>query len=103
MITVFLVCWPCCLYMHASNASYIVDQLESEHHQRVTDLQIKLGDQENTLVGQKNEIKQKEAHIKQLVSTIEAKDRLLSETLMRQQSQTMIYKFFIVIMAQNQV
>ena len=44
--------------MHASNASYIVDQLESEHHQRVTDLQIKLGDQENTLVGQKNEIKQ---------------------------------------------
>ena len=74
--------------MHASNASYIVDQLESEHHQKVTDLQIKLGDQENTLVGQKNEIKQlvekvveKEAHIKQLASTIEAKDRLLSETI----------------------
>ena len=88
MIIVVLVCWPCCLYMLASNTSYIVDQLESEHQQKVTDLQIKLGDQENTLVGQKNEIKQlvekvveKEAHIKQLASTIEAKDRLLSETI----------------------
>ena len=65
-----------------------VDQLESDHHQKVSDLQIKLGDQENTLTGQKNEIKQlvvkigeKEAYIKELDSTIEAKDRLLSETI----------------------
>ena len=65
-----------------------VDQLESEHHQKVSDLQIKLGDQENTLAGQKNKIKQlvekigeKEVHIKELDSTIEAKDRLLSETI----------------------
>ena len=67
---------------------YLIDQLESENHRQVDDLHIKLGDQENILSAQKNEIKQlaekldeKEVHINELVSTIEAKDKLLSETM----------------------
>ena len=47
-----------------------------------------MGDQEDTLAAQKNEIKQlaekldeKEMHIKELVSTVEAKNKLLSETM----------------------
>ena len=62
-----------------------IDQLENENHQQVSDLHIKLGDQENILLAQKNEIKQlvekldeKEVHITELV---EAKDKLLSETM----------------------
>ena len=71
-----------------------VDQLESENHRQVADLQIKLGDQENSLLVQRNEIKQlvekldgKEAHIKELASTIEAKDKLLSETMQSMSTQ----------------
>lgn len=64
-----------------------VDQLEVENHQQVADLQIRLGDQENALLVQRNKIKQleeklkeKEAYIKEL---IEAKEKLLSETMTR--------------------
>ena len=47
-----------------------------------------MGDQENTISAQKNEIKElvekldeKEVHIKELISTVETKDKLLSETM----------------------
>lgn len=62
--------------------------MKSENHQQVSDLQIKLGDQEDSLLAQRKEIKQlveqlneKEVHIKELAFTIEAKDKLLSETM----------------------
>lgn len=65
-----------------------IGQLKSENRREVSDLHVKLGDQENILTAQKNEIKQlvekldeKEMHIKELVSTIEAKDKLSSETM----------------------
>lgn len=80
------------LYVCACDFS--VDQLVSENHQQVSDLQIKLGDQENTLWTQKNEIKQllgkldeKEAQIKELFLTVEAKDKLLTETLKSTETQ----------------
>ncbi|XP_065911075.1 forkhead-associated domain-containing protein 1-like isoform X2 [Dysidea avara] len=66
----------------------IKDKLQNENSQQVGDLQIKLGEQEDKLLAQKNEIKrlreqleEKEAHITELVATIETKESLLAEAL----------------------
>ena len=65
-----------------------IDKLQNENSQQVGDLQIKLGEQEDKLLAQKNEIKrlreqleEKEAHITELVATIETKESLLAEAL----------------------
>jgi len=66
----------------------VVDKMQNESSRQVADLQIKLGEQEDKLLVQKNKIKQlqeqlevKEAHISELVATIETKESLLTEAL----------------------
>jgi len=66
----------------------VVDKLQNENSQQVSDLQIKLGEQEDKLLMQKNKIKQlqeqleeKETRITKLITTIETKESLLAEAL----------------------